>query len=140
MLTPGMIRACYALPPEELPTKPVHRFITDTMAPDWVGFPYEGQATEEDIRSGRIPPVTIAPRRKDREKPLPEWRQVARRHHKFGYRYFWKAVGHPLIDEAFKTGGFWTEIFDPELARKHWLDRKTGGDLIAVAHLLPSVL
>jgi hypothetical protein len=98
--------------------------------------------TEEDITSGRVPPVPakMLPRRKESADDLPDWRRVKRRHHKFGYRYYWKAVGRPLVEEALAAGGFWTEIFDPELAGEHWLDAKTGGDLISIAHLLPKVV
>jgi hypothetical protein len=141
-LNPGMIRACYAYPAPLLPQKPMHRFITETLAPDWRDVPYEDQVTEEDITSGRVPPVPakMLPRRKESADDLPDWRRVKRRHHKFGYRYYWKAVGRPLVEEALAAGGFWTEIFDPELAGEHWLDAKTGGDLISIAHLLPKVV
>ncbi|MGE3174421.1 MAG: hypothetical protein AB7O97_17455 [Planctomycetota bacterium] len=133
-LSPNMIRACYAYPADKLVTKPMHRYITQRNAPDWAAFPYEDQVTEDDVRSGRVPPVP-APKAKDQED-LPEWR-AQRRRHKFGYRAYWRTVAYPLIDEALEQGGFWTEIFDPDLARAHWLDKKSGGDLIALLHLIP---
>ncbi|MEQ1634415.1 MAG: hypothetical protein ABL997_18685 [Planctomycetota bacterium] len=136
-LSPNMIRACYALPEEELVTKPMHRYITKKNAPEWAAFPFEDQVTEEDLRSGRVPAIA-APESKPGDENLPEWRQQRRRH-KFGYRSYWRTMAYPLVDEAFAQGGFWTEIFDLELAKAHWLDGKTGGDLISILHLLPSV-
>lgn len=137
-LSPDMIRACYALPEAELVTKPMHRYITQKHAPEWAAFPFEDQVTEDDIRSGKVPPVASTTPKKVDEN-LPEWRQERRRH-KFGYRSYWRTMAFPLVEEAFAQGGLWTEIFDPDLARQHWLEAKTGGDLIALLHVLPGVV
>jgi hypothetical protein len=136
-LSPDMIRACYALPEDELVTKPMHRYITKKNAPEWAAFPFEDQVTEEDLRSGRVPAIA-APESKPGDENLPEWRQQRRRH-KFGYRSYWRTMAYPLVEEAFAQGGFWTEIFDLELAKAHWLDGKTGGDLITLLHQVPNV-
>jgi hypothetical protein len=139
-LNPGFIRACYGLPEEELVTKPLHRYVTGLHAPEWAAFPYTDQATEDDLRSGLIPPVEV-PREEGEtvEAVVPRWRQTGR-HRKFHYKYYWKDVGKPLLDEAFEQGGFWTELFDPPRARAQWNAFKSGADVIAIAHLLPQVL
>jgi len=135
-LCPDMIRACYALPEAELVQKPMHRYITQKHAPEWAAFPYEDQITEDDLRAGRVP--ALAPRQQQADDDRPEWQQQRRRH-KFGYRAYWRTMAFPLIEEAFARGGFWTEVFDPTPTRAHWLDAKTGGDLVAILHVLPEV-
>jgi hypothetical protein len=139
-LTPAFIRACYAFPEDELPSKPMHRHITGLLAPEWAAFPYTDEATEDDLRSGRIPPVEI-PREEEHGESAaePRWRRTAR-HRKFHYKYYWKDVGLPLLTEAFEAGGFWTELFEPERARTEWNTFKSGADVIAIAHVLPRVL
>jgi len=139
-LTPHFIRACYGMPEEELVSKPMHRHITGLLAPEWAAFPYTDQATEEDLRSGLIPPVEI-PREEGEETAteLPRWRQTAR-FRRFHYKYYWKDVGKPLLKEAFKQGGFWTELFDPDRAEEGWKEFKSGADVISIAHVLPQVL
>jgi hypothetical protein len=138
-LCPDFIRACYAFPEDELPTKPMHRHITATHAPEWASFPYTDQATEEDLRSGRIPPVEVAREDAPQSADEPRWR-ATQRFRKYHYKFYWKDVGLPLLEEAFARGGFWTELFDPEQARASWKEHKGGADVIAIAHLLPGVL
>jgi hypothetical protein len=135
-LCPDMIRACYALPEAELVQKPMHRYITHKHAPEWAAFPYEDQVTDADLAAGRVP--ALAPRERPAAADRPEW-QHQRRRHKFGYRAYWRTMAYPLIEEAFARGGFWTEVFDPQLTKAHWLDAKTGGDLVAILHLVPDV-
>jgi hypothetical protein len=139
-LTPDFIRAAYGLPEAELVEKPLHRYVTGLHAPEWAAYPYTDQATEEDLRSGLIPPVEIP---RDDDEPtgaeLPRWRQTAR-FRRFHYKYYWKDVGKPLLSEAFRHGGFWTELFDADAAREGWKEFKAGGDLISIAHVLPQVL
>ncbi|NOT30807.1 MAG: hypothetical protein HOP15_10215 [Planctomycetes bacterium] len=139
-LTPDFIRACYGMPEAELVEKPMHRYITGLHAPDWAAYPYTDQATEDDLRSGLIPPVEV-PREEGEaaEQDLPRWRQTAR-HRKFHYKYYWKDVGLPLLEEAFAQPGFWSELFDPDMAREQWKTCKGAADLLAISHLLPQVL
>ena len=138
-LCPDMIRACYALPSAELASKPLHRYITQRHAPDWAAYPYADQVTEEDFAAGRLPRVELAKPRKEEPSELPRWREV-RHHKKYNYKFYWKDVGLPLLEEAFAQGGFWTEIFDADRARTAWDEHKTGPDALAIAHLLPRVL
>ena len=138
-LTPDFIRACYGFPEEELPSKPMHRYITGLHAPEWAAYPYTDQATEDDLRSGLIPPVEVKREEGENEQDLPRWRQTAR-FRKFHYKYYWKDVGKPLLQEAFDQGGFWTELFDPDRARAEWDSFKSGADVLVIAHVLPQVL
>lgn len=140
-LTPDFIRACYGYPEADLPRKPMHRYTTAMHCPEWATFPYTDQATEEDLRSGLIPPVEI-PKDKDDDVPdaeLPRWR-VTGRFRKFHYKYYWKDVGKPLLKEAFDEGGFWTELFDAKRAEEVWVSEKGTGDIVTLAYLLPQVL
>ncbi|HEX6884662.1 MAG TPA: hypothetical protein VF530_14905 [Planctomycetota bacterium] len=138
-LTPHFIRACYGMPEEELVSKPMHRHITGLLAPEWAAFPYTDQATEEHLVSGLIPPVEIPREEGEEGAELPRWRQTAR-FRRFHYKYYWKDVGKPLLKEAFKQGGFWTELFDPARAEEGWKEFKSGADVISIAHVLPQVL
>jgi hypothetical protein len=136
-LCPDVIRACFALPPEELPSKPLHRHVTALHAPDWASVPYADQVTEEDFASGRLP--RLESKAEAADELVPRWRTV-RHHRKYHYKYFWKDVGQPLLAEAFEQGGFWTDVFDADGAREGWMSSGSSADCIAIAHLLPSVL
>jgi len=139
-LAPDVIRACFLLPPEELPSKPLHRHVTALEAPDWAGVPYADQLSEEDVAQGRIPLPARAPEAAPAEDAGgPRWKTV-RHHRKYHYKFYWKDVGLPLLEEAFAQGGFWTRIFDPDEVRKGWIDCVRVCDAVAVAHLLPEVL
>jgi len=136
-LNPDFIRACYGLPEDELASRPLHRHITGVHAPEWAAFPYTDQATEEHLLSGLIPPVEIE--REEAAGELPRWRET-RRFRKFDSKRYWKEVGRPLVDEALREGGFWTELFEPEAARARWREFKAGADVLVLTHLLPKVL
>lgn len=137
-LTPDVIRACALLPAEELPSKPLHRYVTARHAPDWANVPYADQVTEEDFHSGRLPRVERDAGPVEGEA-APRWRSV-RHHKKYHYKFYWNDVGQPLLREAFEAGGFWTEVFDADGARAGWNVSGNSADALAIAHLLPSVL
>ncbi|HEX6884664.1 MAG TPA: hypothetical protein VF530_14915 [Planctomycetota bacterium] len=137
-LNPDVIRACCALPPEELPTKPLHRHVTALHAPDWAAVPYADQVSEADFASGRLPRVERKPEPAE-PADTPRWRSV-RHHRKYHYKFYWKDVGQPLLQEAFEQGGFWTEVFEPSAARSAWAQSGSTADALSVAHLLPRVL
>jgi hypothetical protein len=143
-LSPDVIRACCALPPEELPSKPLHRHVTALHAPDWAAIPYADQVSEADFASGRLPRVDAGPTREHKQEPeepadTPRWRSV-RHHRKYHYKFYWKDVGALLLAEAFEQGGFWTEVFDPDAARTGWAQSGSTADTLAITHLLPRVL
>jgi hypothetical protein len=46
-------------------------------------------------------------------------------------------VGKPIIDEALAQGGFWTEVFDPDLGQKEW---HIAPNDLAMLYLMPQVL
>ena len=139
-LTPDMIRAAYAYPAARLPERPMHRFITDSLAPDWRDVPYEGQVTEEEVAAGLYPPVTVMKRkRKEFEESSARWRRHSR-HRKYHYKFYWKDVGLPLIQEALDQGGFWTDVFDPTGVDDEGWRWRSRPDAVVILHLLPGVL
>jgi len=138
-LNPDVIRACYGLPEDELPTKPLHRHVTATYAPEWADVPYADQLTDEDLASGRIPlPEPKAEPSAEDAEDLPRWRRTER-FRNFNYKFYWRDVGRPLFKEALSQGGFWTELFDPDRVQEH-RKRKGTADHVVIAHLLPGVL
>lgn len=137
-LCPEMIRACAAFSAEELTHKPIHAFTTTTLAPDWADVPYADQVSEADLHSGRLSAVATASEGED-EANLPRWRRV-RHHRKYHYKYFWKDVGQPLLDEAYREGGFWTELFESRRRPAVELAKRGAADGIVVAHLLTYAL
>ena len=132
-LNPGLIRAAYAFDPEELPTKPFHRHITEYYAPDWAAYPYENQVSYNKPLAATIPEADV---KIDEEKVLPDWRR-GRRWGKYRNEAYWEQVGSPLVDEALKTGGFWCDVFEPERIREQWNRSKGAADALVIAHLLP---
>ncbi|MCX7011939.1 MAG: hypothetical protein NTW86_05125 [Candidatus Sumerlaeota bacterium] len=49
---------------------------------------------------------------------------------------YWRIVGQPLLQEAFRDGGFWTQVFDPDRARASWTEAP---DDLAILHILSAV-
>jgi len=137
-LCPDVIRACHGLPPEELPGKPLHKYITAKHTPDWAAYPYANQITDEDVASGRIPPLdghTAAVQPLQPTGTPERWRRTLR-HRKYRYGRYWKEVGAPLVEQAFSDGGFWTTLFDVDRARAEWNETKGAADALVVTHLL----
>jgi hypothetical protein len=135
-LNPGMIRACYAYPQREIAERPFHKHITRTLAPEWADIVYENQASEDDIRSGRIPALPEDLVRSLKSDSTPAW-QAKGRYRKMHDRTYWMEMGKPLAKEALAADGFWREIFDPAVATKKWKYRP---DDLVLAYLLPEVL
>ena len=50
---------------------------------------------------------------------------------------YYQEVAKPLIDECLDQEGFWTEIFEPDLAKEH---SNSAPDELAITYLLPEVL
>lgn len=125
-LNPGFIRAVFNYT-ERAEMNVFHRYIIRAHAPDWAEVPYfeDLEAVREKGDGGASPSVTSR-----------DWKQPTGRENYNGPRY-WETVGRPLIDEALAEGGFWTEVFDPDLARTQW---QAAPDILAILHLLPGVI
>ncbi|MGE3172573.1 MAG: hypothetical protein AB7O97_08080 [Planctomycetota bacterium] len=136
-LAPDFVRACYALPEDTLPDRPLHLRLIERHAPDWVDVPFADDLTEADLAGGRWAASGGAADETAVDRPAAaDWMRSSR-HHSFDHRRYWQVVGRPLIDAALREGGFWTELFDPDRARARWQDFKYGPDLLALMHLLP---
>lgn len=116
-LTPNYIRAVFGYVDRSDPNA-FHRHIIQVNAPDWVDVPFAEQLEEQAEGSSHSS----------------HWKQPRGRENYDGLLY-WQTAGKPLIDEALTAGGFWTEVFDPDLAARHW---RAQPDALAVLHLLPS--
>ena len=137
ILNPGVIRAAYAFPSAELPSKPFHRAITDRLAPDWKGVLYESEATKADIESGRLP-VPPGTRAVDKGRDPNDWRR-AKRWGKYDNRLYWRDVARPLVEEALAGGGLAAELFDDSEVEAVLAD-PAGPDSLVLAHLFDSAL
>lgn len=134
ILNPGFIQAAYAYPPEEVWTKPFHKHVIGTLAPDWAAVPYTDTVTEDDITSGRIPPLPDGLVKTPEEDPA---HKAKGRHRKFHQKYFWKYSAADLVEEARKADGFWPLVIDPDRFDEGLPKR---ADEVVIAHLLPKVL
>ncbi len=140
-MSAGFIRACYAYPEREIADRPFHRHIVGTLAPDWADIPYEDQATQKDVASGRIPKLKLKRSKRHFHEQGNDWRR-ARHRRTYKPNLYWKEVAAPIIEEAFDRNGFWTSVFDAGKARNSWQE-DPGRDFpeaLAIAHLLPSLL
>ena len=132
-LNPDFIRAVFDYIGYGKETNPFHRYIIATNSPDWVTVPYSEDLKQRELTSEKVDVV------KELERKTvisASWKRP-----KGGYNYdsslYWKAVGEPIIHEALARGGFWTEIFDPDMAEKWW---QAAPDDLAIVHLLPEML
>jgi hypothetical protein len=132
-LNPDFIRAVFGYRGHRKDTNPFHRYIIATHAPDWVSVPYD-----KDPETPRLLDRDLNPSKElaERTPSHSSWRQSRGTSHYDGLLY-WKEVGEPIIREALAEGGFWTEIFDPDLTAKQW---HAAPDHLAILHLLPHVL
>ncbi len=135
-LNPDFIRAAYAFPPEEIPSRPFHSRVTGRFAPDWAGVPYENQLDQK--AAAQYPPLALSKtKRKFVEEGSERWRPSGgkRLYHR---KFFWRDVGKPLMDEAKEAeGSFAHQVFDRDLLRPNY---QSSPDAIAIAYLLPTVL
>ena len=134
---PDYIRAVFAFPDEDRSNNPFHRHIIATLAPDWADAGFEIDLKKDQIKKGIYvsragEKMNKAPNRvKDSNWKRPYSRDD------YDNKLYWQEVAKPLIDECLEREGFWTEIFDPDLAREHWI---SAPDELAIMHLLPEVL
>ena len=132
-LNPDYIRASFGYQGQGKQTNPFHRHIIATHGPDWAGIPY----TKDPGMPGLLERIMGPPKEPAEETPPPlSWRQSTGTSH-YDHMLYWKGVGAPIIREALDEGGFWTEVFDPELAEQQW---QASPDILAVLHLLPLMI
>jgi hypothetical protein len=96
---------------------PFHGYIVARYAPDWADVPYADELASSPAWAGR----EVRP-----------WGKKGS-----ASAVYWQTIGKPLIEEAFDGGGWWTEVFDPSLARKSW---DQAPDMLAITYLLPHAL
>lgn len=116
MSNPGYIRAVFAFP-GSVEGNPFHDHIVARHMPEWVDVPYTSQLPRS--KSSGV-----------------DWRHPVE-NHPYDSALYWKTVGTSLIEEALSEGGWWTEVFDPTLARTAW---NAAPDELAIAYLLMHVL
>ncbi len=110
-LNPDLIRAAFALSPAAKAHHLLHRHIVATNAPPWQTVPFDGKDNNASLQRGDS--------------------------RYYDARRSWREAGAPLIEDALREGGFWTEVFDPDLARRHAFDAP---DELAMLALLPGEL
>jgi len=132
-LNPGYIRATFGYVGHGKEANPFHRHIIAAYAPEWLTAPYVRDLRRASLREKRFSP----PPRSEGEAAVAEsWRQRTGTRN-YDPVLYWKEIGAPIIREALAEGGFWTEIFDPDLTEQQW---HTAPDHLAIVHLLPQVL
>jgi hypothetical protein len=126
-LNPGYIEAAFSFPEGEMTSNPFHRHIVQTLQPAWSGVPYAG-----DIAA--VPAPAVGPDADAADRP--RWQRNGRRRF-YDTRMYWEDVGGPIVADALRGDGVWTEIFDPSAARRDW---RAEPDELAVLCLLPDAL
>ena len=129
-LNPDYIRAVFSYT-GDLTINPFHRYIIATHSPDWTAVQY---AKELDVRHQASETATASFREPD--ILTPDWRPPTGKENYDSLGY-WEAVGRPIIQEALAECGFWTEIFDPDVAERQW---PAAPDELAMLYLLPDAL
>ena len=128
-LNRDFIRAVFALPGHDLTGNPFHCHMIDSLAPEWSNITYTGQL-EQEAADKLLSTPSPAP------NGLRDWKQPVG-NEKFDTVGYWDQVARPLITEGLKTGGFWTQLFDPDLASEHW---REAPDELAIALMLSQLL
>ena len=132
-LNPDYIRATFAYSGGGEEANPFHRHIIAVHSPDWLHVPFA-----EDLKRKECPGQGADPRRAvEPVAPCPvTWRQPEGNRN-YNSSLYWATVGRPLIDDALARGGFWTDVFDPDLVEKQW---SAAPDDVALLDLLPRVM
>lgn len=119
LLTPGFIRATFALPPAERRAQASHRHIIAACAPDWRDVPFAAA-----VENSPDPPLASR-----------DWKQPTGRHNYDNLAY-WRTVGWPLIEAAMPAASGRDEVFNFEQVGKHWADVP---DELVLATLIPEI-
>jgi hypothetical protein len=128
-MNPDYIRASFAWPGSgyEKTRSPFHDHIVATNVPEWAEIPYTSDL--EAAAAAEVGAVQAGDNGAD-------WRRLTEGKD-YDSMLYWQTVGRRLIEEALDQGGFWTELFDPDAARKEWEDAP---QKFAIAHLLDDVV
>lgn len=132
-LNRNYLRACFSYPSEDQASFPFHRHIIQVNTPDWVEVPYAEELKKKLRRQAKARAEEGEQNALLRDVHGADWRRPEGRHDYSSLGY-WQETGKPLIDECLARDGFWTEVFDPDLAREQW---HAAPDELAVTHLLP---
>lgn len=139
-MNPDYIRASYAYRAQggvfhqlKKSLNPFHRYIIETNAPEWMDISYEKDLIKRANKERRSIPVDTpdVP-----EASSTNWKRSNGKDY-YDYALYWQVIGKPLIDEAIAHGGFWTEIFEPDLAQSR---SEIGPNELTMLYLLPQVL
>ena len=129
-LNPDSIRAVFGyLDRSDMNVFPRH--IIQANAPEWADVPYYEDL--EKVKSEKSRPSATL---EAHVETTANWKVPKGRRNYDGALY-WQTAGKPLVAEALRQGGFWTEVFDPILARGSQIDN---ADALAILHLLPRAL
>lgn len=110
-LNPDLIRAAFALSPAAKAHNTLHHHIVATNAPEWSSVPFDRKEEGASLQHGES--------------------------RYYDARLAWREVGASLIEDALRDGGFWTEVFDPDLTRLHAFEAP---DELAMLAVLEDVL
>lgn len=110
-LNPDLIRAAFALSPAAKAHHFLHRHIVAVNEPRWQPVPFDGKDSSASLQRGDS--------------------------RYYDARRSWREAGASLIEDALRYGGFWTEVFDPDLARRYAFDAP---DELTMLALLPAEL
>jgi len=119
-MSPDFIRAGFAVTPELKRGDPFHRHLVDVNFPSWSAVPYEEE----------LPPVAGA------AEVGAAW-EATIRSRSYDTVVWWDEVGLPILDDAFDSGGFWTQVLDAERLTP---GRVSVPDELAMLAMLPSAL
>lgn len=138
ILSTGFMRAAYAYPGEELPTKPFHREVTRQLAPFWEGIPYDSTPGARDRYAAAIASAEAAlPPEEASDKNWKKQRQWS----KYDNRRYWKYVGKSLFQEAVRERGFVKDLFERATAKELVFEKghQTTADMVVLTYLLGEV-
>lgn len=110
-LNPDFIRAAFALVPRAKADHVLHRHIVSANTPEWTTVPYDGKDDGGALARGQS--------------------------RYYDARSSWREVGGSLIQDALRTGGFWTEVLDPDAVLRNPLESP---DEVAMLAALPKVV
>jgi len=123
-MNPDYIRAASAVGHDVKRGSPFHTYIVSRNWPDWTTVSYGDQIDTADTENVQG------------SEAEQSW-QTIDGSRSYDTTHYWQVVGMELIHEALSSDGFWTEVFDPTLARSAWIHAP---DELVMLHLLSNVI